>query len=145
MGRVHNCWWQGSPLDKLPIHHRAFLLVQYLAPGYLDSALKAFCSRCSPYFQNTFHVLSALRDELRTLCFSAQFPMDRKTTGQLYFILYYKTTKIRTQKTKSLIWGIYAGVDCFWFKCLMLRGILSNAVVQRLGCLMKDNTNYRCY
>ncbi|TWW80050.1 hypothetical protein D4764_10G0010800 [Takifugu flavidus] len=43
--------------------------------------LEIGCSGTFSYYQNTFHVVSALGLEPGTLCFSAQFPTDRASTA----------------------------------------------------------------
>ncbi|TWW67335.1 Isocitrate dehydrogenase [NADP], mitochondrial [Takifugu flavidus] len=55
--------------------------------GYLDSALKKFWHL--PFYQNTFHVLSALGLKPRTLRFSAQFPTDWPTTTSVVNVSKY--------------------------------------------------------
>lgn len=80
-------WDQGDGAQLIQVHpwisHQfitgPYLTIWYLAQGYLSSA------DISPYYWNTFHLLSALGLEPRTLVPSAQFPSDwAKAAAYIY-------------------------------------------------------------
>lgn len=73
----------GASLDGLQVHRRA--LYEHLWVGALRNGTLTMLWR-SPgtflYYQKTFHVLSTMGAQRRTLPFSAQSLTDRTTTGQ---------------------------------------------------------------
>lgn len=73
------------PLDEPPVHQRALyehLWDKNLAQWYIGSALRTF-----PFYQNTFHLLSAPGLKLKTLQFSAQTEQKNSTYWFLFSIL----------------------------------------------------------
>lgn len=82
------CGRQDAPLNDSPAHCRALceqLEVQYLAQGYLSSALKVFW--------HTFQVFPTLGLEPRTLSFSAQHDRMSYPTG---YYLYFSSLTYQT-------------------------------------------------
>lgn len=77
LGWVHNGPRQVHPLMRHQLILYEHLWVWYLAPGYLISALMAFCLLPLLPEHLSFYLH---RFELRTLHFSSQLPSDQATT-----------------------------------------------------------------